>query len=365
MDNKPHKFSEIKKFIVSHILENNLKPGDKIPTIRFFAEKLHTSTLTVHRAIASLVSEGMLDSMIGSGTYVAETNKIGIIFPLNDGLSQNSYLSEILRGLDDAVKEKDFFPVFFKFPDTDEKKVSFMEDIRKLNLRGLLVYATSEWQEKNWDMIKALNISSVCVNNFPDSSAFSGVSLNNRKAGNIAAEHFIECGHQNFALVGNSSDTSSVKERISGFKESINKIDMVLNKSHIFVNQILLPDDYDRIADKISTFPKPLAVFAINDSIAYELIRRFFKMGIRLPDEVSIIGVDNQDFGSKIIPSLSSIKQPAYQMGVKAVKMLMEKIEHPEISGDVSRILLEPELITRESVCNLKILKRTAEQKTL
>ena len=107
-----------------------------------------------------------------------------------------------------------------------------------------------------------------------------------------------------------------------------------------------------RLAKKLLELrERPTAVFAVNDMTAFGIIQELSNNGVRVPEDISVIGFDNIEVSSMINPPLTTVNQPSFETGRLACKLLLDSMEHRE-SGDLS-ITLEPTLVERKSVLNL------------
>lgn len=176
------------------------------------------------------------------------------------------------------------------------------------------------------------------------------VVLNNIKGGYIAGQYLLGKGRRKFCFLGGAEDSFSVKERYSGFLKSVEGYDgCVLSPDMVKFGDYREKSGY-RIMNKLIEEGKiPDAVFASNDLLALGAIQAISDKGLRIPEDISVVGFDNIATASFRGVELTTIENPKYRMGELAVKMLLKRIENPENDLGEERLVLDPELIIRKT----------------
>ncbi len=352
-------YVKAKDGIISYINTNNLADGDKIPSIRDFARDFQISQLTVQKAVSNLITQGYLTAKVGSGTYVSlkgkkssENRTIGILMPSFQ--TKNTFLNEIVNGINDVLRQQNYRALLIQRGpgNIEEEEIAMVHDMARQNVRGIIADFTSPLNSILWSKLKHENIPFVCVNNLDLKHMFHGVSINNFSGGMMAAEALCNCGHQNIAIIANNIETQSVSERINGFENYLLPMGIKVRPEHFLRVQsdFTIPQDIKGFVDRICEEKRPpSAVFAVNDGLAAEFVMAAQNKGIKLPDEISIIGFDDSEICRYLTPQLTSIKQPGYYMGQRSAKLILSIIENPD-TPEVMEINLKPELIMRNSI---------------
>ena len=354
-------YKKAESFIKDFIKEKSLKPGDRLPPFRKIAKEAHISIATVQRVIAAMVSGGSLVSKVGSGTYISEHRSgasvlIGVIAPFSMPESGN-FLAEIFIGIQEGLKPYNAHYLYYAHPNdirgfTEEKEEAELKKIESLNIKGFIVNHYGD-DENIWRFIEKTRCPVVCINNSHPFHKYSCVTLDNYQGGILAAEYFIKMGHRNCAvLLTYPNNTSSVQERIDGFSSTLKKSGMEFTDKNIITITASEKDPpVRRIKEYITSPPNITAFFAINDPLAVIAMTQLKKDGLRIPDDVSIMGFDGSTLCCQVEPKLTSVLQSGAEMGVKAASLLcsMIKNEFPA-SGEIIEIRLKPELIINSSV---------------
>lgn len=174
------------------------------------------------------------------------------------------------------------------------------------------------------------------------------VVLDNVRGGFLAVEHLIRMGHKRIGVISGSSDSSAVMERLEGARKAFS--DYGLNPAELLVleGDFLKPSGYEAAKRFLGLQNPPTAIFGVNDYMALGAYEAVFDSGLRVPEDIGLIGFNNITFSAMKGIELTTIGQKKYEMGSVAVNILIDRIERRE-GDNVKQITLEPELIVRRS----------------
>lgn len=210
------------------------------------------------------------------------------------------------------------------------------------------------------DMISglaALGIAVVCVSGPSDTPGVPYIDVDNEKGARLATEHLIGLGHTRIAHIGGRDTHADVHVRRDTFLRTM--ADAGLNVPAGYVPE----GSYEwtkvpTIVRSVLTHPTPpTAIFAGNDTLAVECLKEARLLGIRVPEDLSIVGFDDLPVAQHVSPQLTTVRQPLTQIGALAMQLLVQKITAGEKGGDTPRLplddsganLQQPELIVRGS----------------
>lgn len=223
---------------------------------------------------------------------------------------------------------------------SDESHYLIQED----RVDGLILLSPME--EDNYIVeLKRRNIPYVLIDNQkPENDAFS-VTVDNYRGGYSAAKHLIALGHSSIAHLSGNEMFRSTRERRSGFEQALNEHGLIPFET--IQGEFEISFGYESCRKWLSSGSLPTAVFAGDDYIALGVVNALLEEGIRVPEQVAVVGYDGQDISSQLHPYLTTIRQPADRIGLAAVDMLLKRIDGTMKRG--SSLRLDPELIIRES----------------
>lgn len=199
----------------------------------------------------------------------------------------------------------------------------------------------------------ALHYPTVMCSDFIENLDIPHVGINDAAAAKTATDYLISTGHTKIALINCNPDYKISRQREKGFRESMANAGLTPNEGwilrlstmnyflvHSYIRQMLEKDD------------RPDAIFACSDIYGMAAINAAHQLGLKVPEELSIIGFDNTNTSSMTEPSLTTVAQPIAQMGVQACELLIEKIRDPKSPSQ--QIILDTELVIRNSTCPKK-----------
>ncbi len=174
------------------------------------------------------------------------------------------------------------------------------------------------------------------------------VVVDNVQGGFIAVEHLIRMGHQRIGIITGLPQSSASVERLEGAKNALAEYGLDLAPDLVIEGDFLKDSGFEAARRFSEVEDRPTAVFAVNDYMALGAIEGFSEGGLQIPHDVALIGFNDIEISRMRNIELTTIGQKTYEMGSIAVRTLVEKIEG-EGHGVVKQIILEPELIIRQS----------------
>ena len=174
------------------------------------------------------------------------------------------------------------------------------------------------------------------------------VGIDNIQGGFWAVEHLIKLGHHRIGIIGGSSESSVGFERLEGGKEALAKYDLKEIDDYFLEGNFLMESGYRGGMTFMRMAEPPTAVFAANDYMALGIYQAVIEGGLRVPEDIAIVGFNDIEFSSMKGIELTTIGQKKYEMGALSVETLVEKIEGRK-AGSPKEIILKPELIIRKT----------------
>ncbi len=267
-------------------------------------------------------------------------NTIGLEIPRYEGIFYSFYAMEIFRSVGIAC---DALKVDFLLHLTDGKTSINASAI------GGIVFADVINNKKHVEDMLALGIPVVLMNYMAtDLKEASSVSVDNIKGAKTATEYLINLGHEKIAFISGDLMTQAAQERLSGYSVSLEKFGIAVKDDYI------LKGDYSRKSARVAAErileldQRPTAIFVSSDDMASEVVTVLMENGLKTPDDISVIGFDDDPVCLYGPVSLTTMRQPLKEMAQTAVKELFLKMQDPDRA--VNRIVLSPELIIRDSV---------------
>lgn len=325
--------SGVSKATVSRVI-NNTKP---------------VSNEVRQKVMQVIKDTGYKPSFVARSLINKETNIIGVIVP---DIS-HEFCSQMVQGVVDVSNIYNYTMILCNtFSDYDTER-QYLEVLSEKEVDGIifLSYTPSDYHA---DFFENYDKPVVTINRKIESLEFPNVDIDNFNAGYEGAMYFIDGGHERIAFIGvPPEDLPTGIHRLEGFKKALKDSQIVHNPDYIKLGDYRAKSGYDKMAELMALKTPPTAVFCMNDEMAAGAISYCLKTGIKVPEEVSVMGFDNGKIAELFVPHITTLKQPAFDMGAVAMR-LIAKLKENKGKKVESEYLLPYEIITRDSTRRLK-----------
>lgn len=281
-------------------------------------------------------------NQLARGLKMKKTCTIGVIVP---DIS-NEFFPEILKGIDE-VAHKNGYNIFLCNTNNDSslEKESINMLVSK-DIDGVIFIGSANSQILQYSNI---TVPIVLVDR-KIGNTYTSVVTDNYRGGYMATEHLIKCGYKNIVLLGGSPTIPNFFERIHGYMDALSENGFPYEEDNVIICECSIAGGYNAVTELCHKNFCPEAVFATSDIIALGAMRGFRDNGLRVPEDVALIGFDDIALACHTIPSLSTISQPKFDMGKTAAEKLFSQIFNKEKT--VEHIVLKPALVIRETTAN-------------
>lgn len=270
-----------------------------------------------------------------------KTNVIGLIIPnLTD-----TFFMEVVAQVDNELEKRGYFlalSVIDKYDDDHKSRCNFFFQQERVD--GILVM-TPQFEDEYVQELKSKNIPFVLLDNQHYPFKEASIVVDNFKGGYEVARHLLELGHTDIGFIGGPKDSLSATQRWEGFTKALDEVG--IQPSTVNWGEFDIANGYSTLHEWAKEDMVPKAIFAADDYIAFGAIDALRELGKKVPEDVSIVGYDDHPFCSQLHPFLSTVKQPAVNIGTRGVETLFEIMKEGGKKNVV--IKLEPEFIPRES----------------
>ncbi|QFG00656.1 LacI family transcriptional regulator [Psychrobacillus glaciei] len=282
---------------------------------------------------------------LARGLVTKRSNMLGLIVP---NIS-NPFFPELCRGAEDEANERNYSLIICNSDDQSQKEENYLRLLQEQQVDGILLSSKNRLSQTSRDQLESGKIPYVLFDRGEEASNHPGVFLDNEKGGYIAGKHLADLGHTKMACMTGPSEILNAQQRLSGFQRALTEASIDLPKSFILVGDFQMDVAY-LIAKKFLQNNLVTAIFASNDLMACGIYRAAHELGIQVPEQLSIVGFDDIPLVTALIPKLTTVKQGTYEMGRKAIELLINEIETNSSEG----VIFEPTLIVRESTKKIK-----------
>lgn len=284
-------------------------------------------------------------NMIASSLRTGKTRSIGLIV---EDIS-NQFFADLARVIEDEAKKLGYRVFYCSTGGDDERSAELIQSLLQANVDGFIITPT-EKLEKSIDHLVKLKMPVVLIDRYFPSQNVSHVVMDNYEGAYSATEFLIKKGCRNIALVNNTSGMIQMQLREKGYVDVMKEVGLY-NKSHILYLDYQSNEE-SKIASIVSFFEKnPTidAVLFLANYMGLAGLQAFRRMGLKLPEDLSIISFDDHYSFKLHSPSITVIEQPIDAIAVKAVELLMDQMTN-EKDFMIEKVLKKGKLLIRESV---------------
>ncbi len=345
MDNTTPKYLLVEEYIRQQIKQRKIT--DKLPGERILASQLGFSYMTIRKAIENLVSEGVLYKVPTKGTYVADprqkrvqTRTIGYFLDssIEAGLT-SPYYSLIFNALEKEAARHDYTLVYF----TDSESLKLKKILHKLD--GVIAscfYRIESYVQRIKDQVPV-----VVIDNSAADKSIPSVIIDNFSALSQTVDYLCAIGHQRIGFMTGLEDSDVGKNRTEGYRAGLAKHDLDYDESLIYRGDFSFASGVSGAQYFIGMPNPPTAIVCANDSMALGVMTKLHERGLKVPDDFSVVGFDDIDVASQVIPPLTTVAAPIDEIARQAFELLKTMIEGQ--SPTTQHVALPAELVVRKS----------------
>lgn len=346
------------------LAQGRVRPGQKIPTEQELAKTFGVSRPTVARALRELQSQGLISRRQGSGSFInipkaVETRKIGTLMGFSQQIAQQGIFGTLFSELSHLCALNNYVFLMNNYPTGDDEELAIQHarcTCEKLIAQKVdaVVFIPVDVSERNQqineelaEMMDHSNVAVVLIDRDiyspPRRSKFDRVGINNELASQILTEHLFKMGCHKIDMIVCRDMPASVVERIDGYEKAL--LHHGITPSAEQIHKI---DTHDQktIKECVRSLQAD-AVVCVNDEVAALIMREALRTGIRIPDELKIVGFDDLPIASYLPVPLTTVRQPVKEIAQEVFRIIQNRLENP---GMIARdILLYSQIVIRES----------------
>ncbi|OAS85990.1 MULTISPECIES: LacI family DNA-binding transcriptional regulator [Metabacillus] len=276
-----------------------------------------------------------------------DTKTIGLIIP---DIS-NPFFPAIARAVEDTLQEEKYSIIVCN-SDNDILKLSkHFKTLKQKSVDGIII--AGEIKRNHIQEFTEQNLPLVMIDVNTDSLPVNSVRTDNRFGGNIATNHLIEQGFSRIAHIRGPLDSSTAEDRYKGYLDSLKEFGILYDPTLVQIGDFHEESGYNAMLRLLAHSNPPDAVFVANDLMALGVLEVLSKNN----SQIGIVGYDDIPFIKYLNPKLTTVKQPIYDIGIKAAQILLKTINNSSETVDFVKELMKPELIIRQTSLREKVRK--------
>lgn len=264
--------------------------------------------------------------------------------------SFNPFFAEVMHGVENYCYKQGYTLFMCNTEGDLDKQKHYLRMLSEKRVDGLLVMCSDLNEQLLTLLEKNTELPMVIMDWGPDSPHTDKIIDNSEKGGYLATKHLIENGHTQIACITGQADKTTCKERVHGFQRAHEEANLSVKSEWILEGDFECASASKAVDKLLAMEVRPTALFCFNDIMALAAISRIKQSGLRVPEDISVIGYDNIELSAYFSPPLTTIHQPKRRVGKTAVEILLERIKDKHHERRIFE--MQPEVVSRSSVLN-------------
>ncbi|EHV9684039.1 substrate-binding domain-containing protein [Vibrio parahaemolyticus] len=283
-------------------------------------------------------------SALARSLKVNRTKTIGMLVTT----STNPFFGEVVKGVERSCYHKGYSLILCNTEGDNERMRQSINTLLQKRVDGLILMCSSLEGERIDVFERYPDIPVVVMDWGPMLFTSDKIQDNSLRGGYLAAKYLIDCGHTEIGCITGPLIKHQAQMRYEGYKRAMNEAGLEFNANWIIESDFECEGGYQAFKKMAERGTLPSSIFVSNDMMAMGVINAANELGIKVPDDLSIIGYDDIHIAKFMSPSLTTIHQPKYRLGQAAVETLVRRLD--DKSSEAQVVQLEPTLVVRNSV---------------
>ncbi|WP_370586209.1 ribose operon transcriptional repressor RbsR [Pantoea dispersa] len=313
---------------VSHVINNN----------RFVSEQVRDR---VEQAIREL---NYAPSALARSLKIKQTRTIGMLLTA----SSNPFYSEVVRGVENSCYERGYSLILCNTEGDEERMNRSLETLMQKRVDGLLMMCTETHLPSADILNRYPSVPMVMMDWAPFEGRGDIIQDNALLGGELATQYLIDRGYTRIACIAGPLDKTPARLRLDGYHQAMAASGLAVPPGYVVDGDFEFQGGFNAMNQLLALDPPPQAVFTSNDAMAVGVYHALYQAGLRVPQDMAVMGYDNIELARYLTPPLSTIHQPKDELGELAIDTLIHRMSDPDASQQT--LVLTPELVERGSV---------------
>ncbi len=281
------------------------------------------------------------------GIQSNKSHCIGLIVPRElDYILTNSFYAEIIRGILNALNSKEYYLLFCNTGKPDD----IVNIFRQRRVDGFIMIRLGEYDANIITTLKSIEAPFVATTTMRGEDGMIHVDIDNYKSACMAVEYLVSLGHRHIGMIAAANSLVNSKQRLQAFEDTLAKHELPFEACFVTEDDTSMQGGYSAMKRILSAGRYPTAIFAGGDIMALGAMRAIREAGMKIPDDISVIGFDGIPESEYTEPPLTTIKQPILEKGELAAQTLLRLLEGKD---DIQSVVMDAELVVRGSTARI------------
>lgn len=342
--------------------------GPAVTTIKRVADRAGVSIATVSRVFADpqAVSEALRQRVLEAARAlnyrpsraaralrVGTSQAVGVVIPD----LENPFFTAVVRGIEVVLQAAGYTLLLANSDEDAARERNVLETLRADGVAGIIFVPINAARDAYREVL-APPLKVVAVDRSPANLRPDLVTVENVEGTRIGVEHLFAMGHKDVALLGGPPQHSTAKERERGYHDALRAAGRAIRPDLVRYGDFREEGGYDGMRALLALARRPTAVFVANNLMTLGAFRALHEAGVRIPDEMALVGFDDMPWATSLNPPLTAVSQPSQEIGSSAADLLLDRLARPDRA--TRHLILETTLVVRAS-CGALVHKARAK----
>jgi DNA-binding LacI/PurR family transcriptional regulator len=297
---------------------------------------------TRRRVEQAIETIGYRPNLLAQGLRSKSSNLLGLVVPE----IRHETFASFIEYIEEEAAARGYILVTGNTHGRPEVEAAFIDILMRRHVDGIIFSRVSD-RSQVLNIVAKGNTPAVIIDRCLDHEDIPVISMNNYLAGRMAAEHLADLGHRSFAVITGPQNISLCRERLKGFAEHLEQRGLLLPRRNIFEGDFKYESGVEAAKYLLENGVLFSSLWAENDLMAVGAMNTFIRAGKHVPEDISVMGMDDTTSSKMVIPTLTTIRQPFEAMCKKAVELIIS-MKTGEVYEE-RRFVLPPSIVIRES----------------
>jgi LacI family transcriptional regulator len=260
---------------------------------------------------------------------------------------QNPFFASILRGAEDLAYENGIGILAYSTADDVARQQVYLERLQGDHVAGIVIVAAPSTRADTFTSLSDANIPVVLLDRSSDEVDVDVVRVDSLRGAYLAVQHLIALGYKRIGTINGLTELSTGRERLQGYRLALADAGLPAHEDLITAGDFLESGGYEAMRRLMHLAKPPDAIFVANNLMMVGALTAIRELGIRVPEQVALVGFDDLPLSALLTPPLTVMAQPTYELGREALRLLMQRMKTPDALPRT--VTLPAQLIVRES----------------
>jgi len=285
----------------------------------------HVAPETAERVQRAMEELDYYPNAVAQSLRTRTTHAIGVV--VSD--ITNPFFATLVRGAEDAALEAGYSIVVCNSDETLEKENRYVQVLRRRRVDGMLLAPVGGGENPAIWKLARQGVPFVFVDRRAPGVEADAVLSDNVGGAYLATKHLLERGHERIGIVLGIPGATTSEERLAGYRRALEEAGIPLAEELVVWGGYRVEGGRRATAELLSLTPPPTAIFSTNNLMTVGTLQELFARGVRIPDQIAVVGFDDLEWAEMANPSLTAVAQRPYEIGRWALEILLERLGNP------------------------------------